>query len=93
MVHYSVQDNHAHFVVEADDKRTLANGMKSLAVRRSGGGPAVAGATEFEGGAVGKGWITPTTTLAPGEFPAFTGFRVSGVPMIAKRLTRDREGG
>ena len=33
VVHYSVQDNHAHFVVEADDKRTLANGMKSLGAR------------------------------------------------------------
>ena len=33
VVHYSVQDNHAHFVVEADDKETLANGMKSLGAR------------------------------------------------------------
>ena len=33
VVHYSVQDNHAHFLVEADDKETLANGMKSLGAR------------------------------------------------------------
>ena len=29
----SVQDDHAHFVVEADDKLSLANGMKSLGAR------------------------------------------------------------
>ena len=33
VVHYSVQDNHAHFLVEADDKEKLANGMKSLGAR------------------------------------------------------------
>ena len=33
VAHYSVQDNHAHFLVEADDKRSLANGMKSLGAR------------------------------------------------------------
>ena len=33
VVHYSVQDNHAHFLVEADDKLSLANGMKSLGAR------------------------------------------------------------
>ena len=33
VVHYSIQDNHAHFLVEADDKTTLANGMKSLGAR------------------------------------------------------------
>jgi len=33
VVHYSVQDNHAHFLVEADDKPSLANGMKSLGAR------------------------------------------------------------
>ena len=33
VVHYSVQDNHAHFVVEADDREKLANGMKSLGAR------------------------------------------------------------
>ena len=34
VVHYSVQDNHAHFLVEAAGKERLANGMKSLAARR-----------------------------------------------------------
>ena len=33
MVHYSIQDNHAHFLVEADDKLSLANGMKSVGAR------------------------------------------------------------
>ena len=33
VVHYSVQDNHAHFLVEADDKSSLANGMNSLGAR------------------------------------------------------------
>ena len=33
VVHYSLQDNHAHFLVEADDKEKLANGMKSLGAR------------------------------------------------------------
>ena len=31
VVHYSIQDNHAHFLVEAAGKERLANGMKSLA--------------------------------------------------------------
>ena len=33
VVHYSVQDDHAHFLVEADDRECLANGMKSLGAR------------------------------------------------------------
>ena len=33
VAHYSIQDNHAHFMVEADDKLCLANGMKSLGAR------------------------------------------------------------
>ena len=33
VVHYSVQDDHAHFLVEAAGARRLANGMKSLAAR------------------------------------------------------------
>ena len=33
VVHYSLQDNHAHFLVEADDKEKLANGMKSIGAR------------------------------------------------------------
>ena len=33
VVHYSIQDDHAHFLVEADDKLSLANGMKSLGAR------------------------------------------------------------
>ncbi|MCY3621162.1 MAG: transposase, partial [Gammaproteobacteria bacterium] len=33
VVHYSVQDDHAHFLVEADDKLCLANGVKSLGAR------------------------------------------------------------
>ena len=33
VVHYSIQNDHAHFLVEADDKICLANGMKSLGAR------------------------------------------------------------
>jgi len=33
VVHYSIQDNHAHFLVEAAGKARLADGMKSLAAR------------------------------------------------------------
>ena len=33
VVHYSIQDNHAHFLVEAAGRERLANGMKSLAAR------------------------------------------------------------
>ena len=33
VVHYSIQDDHAHFLVEAQGKMCLANGMKSLAAR------------------------------------------------------------
>ena len=53
VVHYSIQNDHAHFLVEADDKTCLANGMKSPAVRRPRGGRAVARPAEFGGG---LGW-------------------------------------
>jgi len=33
VVHYSVQDNHLHLIVEADDTRTLSSGVRSLMVR------------------------------------------------------------
>jgi hypothetical protein len=33
LVHYSVQGNHLHLVVEAEDKRALSRGMQGLAVR------------------------------------------------------------
>ena len=33
VVHHSIQDNHAHFLVEAQGKVCLANGMKSLGAR------------------------------------------------------------
>ena len=33
VVHYSIQHNHCHFVIEARGKQALANGMKSLAAR------------------------------------------------------------
>ena len=33
MVHYSVQQNHCHFLIEAHGKGALANGMKSLGAR------------------------------------------------------------
>ena len=33
VVHYSIQNDHAHFLVEADDKICLANGMKSIGAR------------------------------------------------------------
>jgi len=32
VVHASMQENHFHFVVEADDKRTLSRGMQGLAI-------------------------------------------------------------
>ena len=33
VAHYSIQDDHAHFLVEARGKKCLANGMKSLGAR------------------------------------------------------------
>ena len=33
LVHYSIQRNHAHLIVEASGKRALASGMKSIAAR------------------------------------------------------------
>src|SRR5712691_5413831 len=33
MVEFSVQSNHLHFVVEAEDRRALARGMQGLAIR------------------------------------------------------------
>ena len=33
IVHYSIQSDHLHMLVEADDARALANGMTSFAVR------------------------------------------------------------
>jgi putative transposase len=33
ITHYSVQQDHIHIIVEAEDKTTLSNGMRSLAVR------------------------------------------------------------
>ncbi|MCY3819094.1 MAG: hypothetical protein OXH52_06990, partial [Gammaproteobacteria bacterium] len=33
VAHYSIQDDHAHFLIEAAGARRLANGMKSLAAR------------------------------------------------------------
>ncbi len=33
IVHYSIQNDHLHMLVEADDTRALTNGMKSFAVR------------------------------------------------------------
>src|SRR5262245_6338526 len=33
LVHYSVQSNHVHLIVEANDKRALSRGMKGLKVR------------------------------------------------------------
>ena len=33
VVHYSIQDDHAHVLVEAQGQMCLANGMKSLAAR------------------------------------------------------------
>ena len=33
IVEYSIQSNHLHFVLEADDARALANGMRSLTCR------------------------------------------------------------
>jgi hypothetical protein len=33
LVHYSLQGNHAHLIVEARDRHTLGRGMKSIAAR------------------------------------------------------------
>jgi REP element-mobilizing transposase RayT len=33
VVHYSFQKDHIHLIVEADDRRALARGMKGLGVR------------------------------------------------------------
>ena len=33
IVHYSVQENHVHLIVEADDSATLASGVRGLMVR------------------------------------------------------------
>ena len=33
IVHYSIQSNHLHLIVEADDRESLADGMKGLACR------------------------------------------------------------
>src|SRR5262245_492624 len=33
LVHYSIQDDHAHLIVESDDRERLACGMKSIAAR------------------------------------------------------------
>jgi hypothetical protein len=33
LVHYSIQGNHAHLVVEADGPEALGRGMKSIAAR------------------------------------------------------------
>ena len=33
IVHYSIQGNHLHLIVEADDRASLAKGMQGLAIR------------------------------------------------------------
>jgi REP element-mobilizing transposase RayT len=33
VLHFSVQDNHLHLLIEAKDKRELTRGMRGLAVR------------------------------------------------------------
>ena len=33
LVHYSIQDDHAHLIVEADDRDALGRGMKALSSR------------------------------------------------------------
>jgi len=33
LVHYSLQNNHAHLIVEADDERALGRGMKAIGSR------------------------------------------------------------
>jgi REP element-mobilizing transposase RayT len=37
VLHFSVQDNHVHLLVEAQDKRELTRGMRGLAVRAAHG--------------------------------------------------------
>ena len=45
LVHYSVQANHLHLLVEAEGKRALARGMKGLKVRLARKINAIAGRT------------------------------------------------
>jgi hypothetical protein len=33
VVHFSFQENHAHLIVEADDKSSLSRGLNGLSVR------------------------------------------------------------
>ena len=56
VVHYSIQDDHAHFLVEAQGKVCLANGMKSLGARFSR-----AASTAYSG-ARGGCWRIASTT-------------------------------
>jgi REP element-mobilizing transposase RayT len=44
VVHYSVQHDHVHMIVEADDRRSLVNGMKALLIRVARGINRVMGA-------------------------------------------------
>lgn len=37
LVHYSVQGNHLHLIVEAEDKRALSRGMQGLSIRLARG--------------------------------------------------------
>jgi len=50
LIEYSIQSNHLHFVVEAQDKIALARGMKGLLVRVA---KALNGAWERTGRVVG----------------------------------------
>ncbi|HKO91462.1 MAG TPA: hypothetical protein VJU61_09940, partial [Polyangiaceae bacterium] len=36
IVHYSIQSNHVHLLVEADDRRALTAGLRGLFVRIAG---------------------------------------------------------
>ena len=54
VIHYSIQDDHAHFIAEAAGAKRLANGMKSLAARfarcvNAGGLPPVGVLPQWQG--------------------------------------------
>ena len=62
VIHYSIQDDHAHFIVEAAGAKRLANGMKSLAARFARCVNAGGFAAGSYSAAVAKYWPTASTT-------------------------------
>ena len=62
VIHYSIQDDHAHFIVEAAGAKRLANGMKSLAARFARCVNAGGFAAGWCSPAVARCWPTASTT-------------------------------